>query len=162
VAVWAKIKQLKVGQVFILAKTFLWRPKLIIPTYRATTKTLQICNNLFGKAHHQDNTTNAFRHALWNFKLVEYCFRENDSVKDSVAWAKEITHLHEMLSPNPALARAMDLHNNEIGRILFQQEIASEEIIETLKKMMKEAKQISHPEEVSVYTNKLVFIETKR
>ena len=37
-----------------------------------------------------------------------------------ISWTKEITDWHEDFSPNLALARAMDLHNNYIGRELFQ------------------------------------------
>ncbi|MAN28653.1 MAG: hypothetical protein CMH15_09870 [Mesonia sp.] len=161
-AIWAKIKQLNLKQAFILGKTFLFRPGLLFPTYRATKKTVGICNRLFGKAHHKDNETNAFRHALWNFLIAEESLPQLKEKSKAIAWAKEITDLHEKLSPNPALPRAMDLHNNQIGRNLFQQEIPSEEIIEKLREMMKDAKQINQAEQVSNHTNRLVYIEKNK
>ena len=159
-AIWAKIKQLNLKQTFILGKTFLFRPGLLFPTYRATRQTVQICNRLFGKAHHKDNKTNAFRHALWNFLIAEKSLPQLKEKTKAIAWAKEITDLHEKLSPNPELPRTMDLHNNEVGRSLFQQEIASEEIIEKLQEMMKEAQFVDQATEIPNYPERLVYIES--
>jgi hypothetical protein len=158
-AIWVKIKKLKVKEVFILVKTFLWRPRLIFPTYKATKETVQICNNLFGNTHHKNNKANAFRHALWNFKIAAASFPKLKDKNAAVAWAKEITTLHEQLSPNLALPKAMDLHNNEVGRKLFQQEITSVEIIDKLKQMMEEAKKVTSEEELAELKYKLVYIE---
>tara|TARA_B100000949_G_C14254357_1_gene439741 strand:+ start:1030 stop:1521 length:492 start_codon:yes stop_codon:yes gene_type:complete len=159
-AIWAKIKQLNLKQTFILGKTFLFRPGLLFPTYRATRQTVQICNRLFGKAHHKDNKTNAFRHALWNFLIAEESLPQLKEKTKAIAWAKEITDLHEKLSPNPELPRTMDLHNNEVGRSLFQQEIASEEIIEKLQEMMKEAQFVDQATEIPNYPERLVYLES--
>lgn len=158
-AIWTKIKHLNLKQAFILGKTFLFRPGLFFPTYRATKKTIQVCDRLFGKAHHKNNKTNAFRHALWNFMIAEESLPQVKEKNKALAWAKEITDLHEKLSPNPELPQAMDLHNNKVGRTLFQQEITSEDIIEKLREMMKEAKQINQTEQVSKHENRLVYIE---
>ena len=159
-AIWTKIKQLNLKQAFILGKTFLFRPGLLFPTYRATKQTVQICNRLFGKAHHKDNKTNAFRHALWNFLIAEKSLPQLKEKIKAIAWAKEITDLHEKLSPNPELPRTMDLHNNEVGRNLFQQEITSEEIIEKLQEMMKEAQFVDQAAEIPNYPERLVYIES--
>ncbi|SHI85733.1 hypothetical protein SAMN04488096_105121 [Mesonia phycicola] len=159
-AIWAKIKQLELSQLFVLAKTFLFKPRLILPTYKATKNTVKICNNLFGKAHHKDNKTNAFRHALWNFKIAEASLPQVKQRDKAIAWAEEITNLHERLSPNPTLPQTMDLHNNKIGRQLFLQEISSEEIIKKLQVMMKSAKLVQQAQEISAYQNNLVFIKT--
>ena len=159
-AIWTKIKQLNLKQAFILGKTFLFRPGLLFPTYRATKQTVQICNRLFGKAHHKDNKTNAFRHALWNFFIAEKSLPQLKEKIKAIAWAKEITDLHEKLSPNPELPRTMDLHNNEVGRNLFQQEITSEEIIEKLQEMMKEAQFVDQAAEIRNYPERLVYIES--
>ncbi|MBW2961663.1 DUF6973 domain-containing protein [Mesonia aestuariivivens] len=156
-AIWARIKQLDLKQSFILGKTFLFKPGLLLPTYRATKNTVEICNQLFGKAHHQDNKTNAFRHALWNFLIAEASLPQCKEKNKAIAWAKEITDLHEKLSPNPKLPRAMDLHNNKIGRKLFEQGVTSTKIIEKLEAMMNEAQQINSTKEV--IEGKLVFIE---
>lgn len=159
-AIWAKIKQLNLKQTFTLGKTFLFRPGLLFPTYRATRQTVQICNRLFGKAHHKDNKTNAFRHALWNFLIAKKSLPQLKEKTKAIAWAKEITDLHEKLSPNPELPRTMDLHNNEVGRNLFQQEITSEEIIEKLQEMMKEAQFVDQAAEIPNYPERLVYIES--
>ncbi|GGZ43549.1 DUF6973 domain-containing protein [Mesonia mobilis] len=159
-AIWAKIKQLNLKQTFILGKTFLFRPGLLFPTYRATRQTVQICNRLFGKAHHKNNKTNAFRHALWNFLIAEKSFPQLNEKTKAIAWAKEITDLHEKLSPNPELPRTMDLHNNEVGRSLFQQEITSKKIIEKLQEMMKEAQFVNQVAEIPNYPERLVYIES--
>ena len=54
----------------------------------------------------------------------------------------------------------MDLHNNEVGRSLFQQEITSEEIIEKLQAMMKEAQFVDQAAEIPNYPERLVYIES--
>ena len=54
----------------------------------------------------------------------------------------------------------MDLHNNEVGRSLFQQEITSEEIIEKLQAMMKEAQFVEQAAEIPNYPERLVYIES--
>jgi len=119
--IWETIKRFKLRQLFVLSKTLLLNPVYILPTYSATKETLKICDEKFGNAHHKNNKANAFRHALWNFLIAEKCFRRNNSVEKSIFWTKKITDLHEELSPNKSLARTMDLHNNEVGRKLFQQ-----------------------------------------
>ena len=43
----------------------------------------------------------------------------NKDLDSIISWTKEITDWHEDFSPNKELARAMDLHNNFIGRELF-------------------------------------------
>tara|TARA_Y100000310_G_C19953877_1_gene478095 strand:+ start:267 stop:440 length:174 start_codon:yes stop_codon:yes gene_type:complete len=54
----------------------------------------------------------------------------------------------------------MDLHNNEVGRSLFQQEITSEEIIEKLQEMMKEAQFVDQATEIPNYPERLVYLES--
>lgn len=54
----------------------------------------------------------------------------------------------------------MDLHNNRIGRDLFEKNASSSlPVIEILKKMMKDAVQVSSSEEMELLQNRLVFIE---
>ncbi|WP_121665998.1 DUF6973 domain-containing protein [Mesonia aquimarina] len=157
--IWETIKRFKLRQLFVLSKTLLLNPIYILPTYSATKETLKICDEKFGEAHHQNNKSNAFRHALWNFLIAERCFRGNNSVEKSLFWAKKITDLHEELSPNKSLAKFMDLHNNEIGRKLFQQKINKEKIIPVLEKYMKSALEISIEKEAQSNPSKLIYIE---
>ena len=143
----------------MLSKTLLLYPTYILPTYSATKETLKICDEKFGKSHHKSNKANAFRHALWNFLIAEKCFRGNNSVEKSIFWAKKITDLHEKLSPNKSLAKTMDLHNNEIGRKLFQQKISKEKTISVLEKYMKSALKISTEKEAQKNSSQLIYIE---
>lgn len=95
------------------------RPFWIIPTHRATVKTIFICDKLFGKKHHQHGPENAYRHALWNMLIARSCYRAQRSPQDLVDWAEKVTSLHEKLAPNEPLETAMDLHNNQVGRQWF-------------------------------------------
>ena len=157
-AIGARIRQLNFKEIFILLKLFLPQPFYIFPTYRATKETLRLCDRLFGKKHYQDNRENAFRHAYWNFLIAEKVFQKNNSVEESIIWAKKITDLHERLAPNKALARAMDLHNNEVGRNLFSNN-PEENAVEKLQDFMNSAVKITEPELSKFDKNQLVFIE---
>tara|TARA_B100002003_G_scaffold43482_1_gene38832 strand:- start:208 stop:687 length:480 start_codon:yes stop_codon:yes gene_type:complete len=157
-AIGARIRQLNFKEIFILLKLFLPQPFYIFPTYRATRETLKLCDRLFGKKHYQDNRENAFRHAYWNFLIAEKVFQKNNLVEESIIWAKKITDLHERMAPNKALARAMDLHNNEVGRNLFSNN-PEENAVEKLQDLMDSAVKITEPELSKFDKNQLVFIE---
>jgi len=157
--IWKTIQRLKIKQLFVLSKTLLKNPNYILPTYKATKETLKICDKKFGESHHHNNKANAFRHALWNFLIAEKCFQKNNSVEKAIAWAKEITDLHENLSPNKALAKTMDLHNNQIGRALFRQKNASKKSLEILQQKMKKAVKISSTEEAKTHINNLIYLK---
>lgn len=157
-AIGARIRQLNFKEIFILLKLFLPQPFYIFPTYRATKETLRLCDRLFGKKHYQDNRENAFRHAYWNFLIAEKVFQKNNSVEESIIWAKKITDLHERMAPNKALARAMDLHNNDVGRNLFSNN-PEENAVEKLQDLMNSAVKITEPELSKFDKNQLVFIE---
>nr|WP_236642024.1 hypothetical protein [Dokdonia sinensis] len=90
-----------------------------MPTIRGTRKTVATCDELYGKKHHKNGPENAFRHALWNVLIVRRSLDKNLPLDKSLAWAKTITDWHEDFSPNSDLARAMDLHNNRVGRDLI-------------------------------------------
>ena len=159
-AIVAGIKGLNFWQFFKLAKVLISKPFFIVPTYKATRKTVNICNTHFGKKHHKNNSTNAFRHALWNFLICEKCYEASISVEKASQWAEKITSLHELLSPNRKLAKIMDLHNNRIGRELFEKHASnSVNIISLLKEMSENAVQVSSVEEIEIVQNRLVFIE---
>lgn len=162
-AVWNRIKNLSIKQLFLLGKTFIVKPLYFFPTHRATLKTVQICDKLFKKAHHKNEVSNAFRHGLWNVLIAKNVFSKNNSVEKSLEWAKTITDLHEKMAPNNTLEMMMDLHNNEIGRSLFtekqMQHMDEEKIIDVLKEKMETAVKVSSIEEMEKYKCEFVYIE---
>ena len=159
-AIVAGIKSLNFWQFFKLAKVLIFKPLFIIPTFKATRKTVKICNALFGEKHHKNNSTNAFRHALWNFLICEKCFKISKSIEKTSEWTEKITNLHEVLSPNSELAKIMDLHNNRIGRKLFEKNTSNSiDIITLLEEMMENAVHVRSIEEIEAVQNRLVFIE---
>lgn len=77
-----------------------------------------------------------------------------------MAWSKKITDLHERLSPNNDLAKAMDLHNNNVGRELFLNLFGKEkEFLLVLQEMTKEAVKVASIAQIEEKEKKLVFIE---
>ena len=155
-----RLKKLSVKNFFILGGVFILKPFLIVPTYKGTKKTISTCNDCFGKKHHGDTKSNAFRHALWNYLICEQCFEILGSIEKAMEWSKRITDLHEELSPNSKLAKEMDLHNNRIGRDLFAEnhEIQFDHV-EELQEMTRNAVKISSSEDIKAAKNELVYIE---
>jgi len=141
-------------------KVFISKPRYILPTYRATIETIRICDELYKNEHHKNGKENAFRHALWNYLICQKCFKISSSVEIVRIWSDQFTGLHEKLSPNQKLAKAMDLHNNRFGQTLFKgSQLKSEAIIKLLQKKMQEALKVSKVEEIRKTKNNLVYIE---
>ncbi|WP_100802637.1 hypothetical protein [Ulvibacter sp. MAR_2010_11] len=136
------------------------RPLLILPTLRATKETMKICDERFGMAHHKNNRANAFRHALWNYTICEKTLKFVKTDEKALIWAEKVTKLYEKVTKNDVLAQAMDLHNNEIGRMLFLNEKTSkiDDFLSFLTEMMKKAVKIIKIEETNMYTKQLVYI----
>lgn len=162
-AIWKRIQRLSIKQFFILLRVFISRPHYIIPTHKATVKTMQICDKKFGKAHHKHTRENAFRHALWNVIIAKNCYKPNRKVKTVVYWAEKVTTLHEKLAPNEPLETAMDLHNNEIGRKVFIQERFHEKSLEEMKviliRLMDGAVKVNSISEMEQNRDKMVYLE---
>ncbi|WP_209309923.1 DUF6973 domain-containing protein [Salinimicrobium oceani] len=162
-AVGKRIASLKYKELAVLSGIFLKHPLYLFPTYKATNRTVKICNQLYGTLHHEDNRTNAFRHALWNYLICNFCLPVAGSVEKALIWSKKITDLHERLSPNSALAKAMDLHNNRIGRELFSSSFDKEiDIVPLLQLRTKEAVKITSLKETEEVMTNLVFIDEVR
>lgn len=163
-AIWARIKNMSPGEVFQLFKVSIRQPLFIIPTLMATRESLKISDRLYEDEHHENNRTNAFRHALWNYLICEKCYKASDSVEKSTEWSKKVTDLHEELSPNKKRAKMMDLHNNMIGRRIFENFYSEEnfDIISVLTEEMKRAVKISSTEEILGHKDRLVYIEDRQ
>ncbi len=137
---------------------FIKDPMYIAATYRATKKTLEICDSKFGQEHHLDTKANAFRHALWNYLLCEKYYAVSRSKDKAIAKSRKITDLHEVLLPNPKCERLMDLHNNKIGRDLFRNK-RGVNIVNQLENMLKEAKKLRSTEDINEAEDHLVYLE---
>lgn len=159
-AVWARVKSLDLRQLITLSKAFALQPGFIMPTYKATKETLEICDLNFGKHHHGDNITNAFRHALWNYQICKRCLSTSGSVEKAVKWSEKITGLHEKLFQNDLLSETMDLHNNRVGREVFQANCSAKfEAVNYFMKKMAVAIKVSSLEEIELAQENLVYIE---
>ena len=155
-----RIAALNYSELVGLCKVFLKHPLYLLPTYKATNKTVKICDQLYLSLHHEDNRTNAFRHALWNYLICKYCLPVAGSPEKAMSWSKKLTDLHEQLAPNEELAKMMDLHNNRIGRDLFLNSYGKEiNEIAVFQQMTREAIQVKSLAEIEEEQEKLVFIE---
>lgn len=156
-----RIATLNHRELYVLCRIFLRHPFYLLPTYRATKRAVAISDRLYGELHHEDNRTNAFRHALWNYLICKYCLPHAGSPQKAMSWSKKITDLHEKLAPNDELPGQMDLHNNRIGRELFLNSIETEdEVVQLLQQMTLEARQIGSIREIEEEKKNLVFIES--
>ncbi len=158
--IWGVLKGLSMRELLQLSLLMLRTPFFIIPTLKATRETMVICDSLYKEEHHQNGKANAFRHALWNILICRKTYRITKNEKKSVIWAQKVTDLHEKLAPNEPLAKAMDLHNNKIGRKRFSLLIDSdiEEVIDFLKESVQNAKRIVAINEIRDYNNDLVYL----
>ncbi len=156
--IWYRIKKLSFKQLFNLGLVFIKRPLLIAPTLKATKSAMAISQQHYGKAQHSNGKANAFRHALWNVLLAKIAYKGD--VEKAIHWAEQVTTLHEKLAPNEPLERAMDLHNNKIGRQLFAETkaLSERETVQFLKEQAEKASQVSTMEDVEKYPNEMVYI----
>lgn len=115
---------------------------------------------LYGRQHYKNGPANAFRHALWNYLIAKNCFRWKEKVDTVILWTTEITDWHEKAFPNRDLAKKMDLHNNEIGRLLFKEHLLKIEthVVEILKEMTSDAIKIKADTDFTLIKNQLVYL----
>jgi hypothetical protein len=104
-----------------------------IDAYRANDaakESLQATISRFPQSQLHNGPGDAFRHALWSYKLARLLGPER---------AKEITDSHEISHANNGSERLMDLYNNEVGRRLAtgpvsQQKTDEEVVLEALQR----------------------------
>ena len=94
--------------------------------------------------------------------IISYCARKNKNITGVLAWAKLITDWHEDFSVNGLLDRAMDTHNNEIGRLLAKDIFAEneEKMIEIVQNATKMAQKVTKIEEIDQFMDELVYLES--
>ncbi|MEB8328139.1 hypothetical protein OO009_02130 [Flavobacteriaceae bacterium KMM 6897] len=158
--IWGILRLVKLRDVRSLFKLLLRFPLFAYPTISATLKCIRLSNKYFGKEHYKNNAANAFRHALWNYLIILRCKAWTKEVNKAIQWAELITNWHENFSPNKDLARAMDLHNNQVGRNLFRfhNDRSIEEGITRLMELVPQSTKISNLEDLKNYTDRLVHI----
>ena len=151
------VKIKKIRKILLLGA---WHPLFIAPTLRATKKCLNVSTELYGKSHHQNGPANAFRHAFWNYLIAKKCFSWRPNQKRVMLWTEKITDWHEAAFPNSSLARAMDLHNNAVGRQLFlgHRSESVEHVIDKLKNLTLKSVQIHSESDIIVQPLQLVHI----
>lgn len=164
-SLWKLIKGLKFRQITSLLVLFARHPLMLIPTAKATKRSLDICRDLFPKRHRGNGRANAFRHALWNILIAREAMKWNKNPEKSRAWARQITDWHEEFAPNPELARAMDMHNNAVGRELFamllkaKTDLTDTAVTNKLKEITAGSKKITSTSDIHACSGKLVHIE---
>lgn len=134
---------------------------LIGPTLKATKRTMILCDELFGKVHHQSNSSNAFRHALWNILICKKTLKRTQNREKSIIWTRKVTNLYEKVTDNGKMDRAMDLHNNEVGLRLFLTvfEEKESEIISILQKMREKSQKVTNVNDFIKFKDNLVHLE---
>ena len=159
---WAIIKRIKPKHLWSLTRLSLGHPLFALATLKATKNCMGICNKLYGKKHTKDNVTNAFRHSLWNILIAKECAAYSSNTVKVLEWTKNITDWHEKIFPNKPLAKAMDLHNNHIGRLLYSEytTLKQEDIISKLQKETAKAQKVTQVAQIAEHPNHLVYIES--
>ncbi|MFB9121521.1 DUF6973 domain-containing protein [Bergeyella porcorum] len=158
------IKSLSFQKVITLLSLVLKHPLFSILSFYATLKTFALAKKFFPKTNSNSGIGNAFRHALWCCLIPMYCCKIS-SPKKSLDFCKKITDLHEELFPNEPLEKKMDLHNNTVGMILFEEMLKgihrqffeTQFFVEELFKKVKTAKVLNHISED--HGDSLVYID---
>ncbi len=159
--VWAIVKSMAFKQLWSLFWLSVRHPRFVIPTIRGTRKTVAICNDLYGKRQHLNGPENAFRHALWNMIIVHLSVQRGIPLQRSLAWTKSFTDWHEDFSPNAPLERAMDLHNNRVGRDLITSLCGQDEeqLVAQLLEMVPLSRKCTSLKEIQPCDTILVHLE---
>lgn len=157
---WEVIKNLNFKQINALFVWFLKHPIFMLATFKATVITLRIAQKEFPDIHGLHNKANAFRHAIWNVLIAKECSKFSSDLEKVLLWTKQITDWHEEFSPNEKMAKLMDLHNNRVGREMFQslKDKSKIEIIKTFHKKLEDAVKINQASQIKEMNN-LVFLE---
>lgn len=151
-------------QLFQLVRLGIQHPLLCILTWYATFIAYRKASKIYPKKHSKNGKENAFRHALWTSMIANFCTKITSPQK-AMDFSKKATDLHEDLFPNTPLQRAMDLHNNQIGLMVFQrilkgvhrQFIEKQFLIDELQKMLPNAQLARNLDEIK--GDEMIYIE---
>ena len=158
---WNIIKRVRFRQLKSVLVFLFKHPIFMVSTIIATFDVVRVSQKEFPNTHGFHNKANAFRHALWNIFIAKQCYLFSRKSHEVILWTKEFTDWHEDFSPNEALPRIMDLHNNCIGRELFLKTPKStqNQWVILLKEQLEYAVQIVSVEDVENYPRQLVYLE---
>ncbi|WP_169630318.1 hypothetical protein [Flavobacterium sp. ASW18X] len=154
------LKRVSLSSFWLLIKIGLRYPMAILPTLSATKVCMQTADQWYGKAHHLNGKANAFRHAYWNYCIAKNCYNKSYTIEHSLQYSKWITDWHEKAFPNRDLPRAMDLHNNKIGRLLFKSHpnLSLEQAAEKCRILAEQSVFIKSVPEIKNIKNQMVHI----
>lgn len=94
---------------------------------KATLQTEKIVKKKFPKSHGSNKKGNAFKHILWNVFIVKNLTKIN--AKSPELFTEKFTTLYEKTFVNAEKFSKMDLHNNQLGILIFKK-IKNTQIIE--------------------------------
>ncbi|ADX68555.1 MULTISPECIES: DUF6973 domain-containing protein [Weeksella] len=144
-----------------MVKTMLSNPLLLLPTVWGTVESVAFSELNYAENHSGRGVSNAFRHAAWNV-LIAYNCSYFISHEKALAWAKKITDLHEECFRNEDFDRLMDLHNNQIGRMIYKENISKPRIrknllIQKIVEKSETAQGLSDSHKIREYSTEMVF-----
>ncbi|MDY3530043.1 hypothetical protein PG593_09685 [Riemerella anatipestifer] len=111
-------KQLSLQKMLQVLGLFIRQPVFFVLAVYASFKAYRIAQKKYPTTAGTNGKGNAFRHAFWNCLVLMYCCKVSSPQK-ALAFCETFTNLHEELFPNESLEKAMDLHNNKVGRDYF-------------------------------------------
>ncbi len=154
------IKSLSWKQLIKLVYFALMRPIFFYCFVKATKQCIGMSTSYFGKTHHKNNKANAYRHALWNMLIAYRSTKAGKSLSKALDWAKTITDWHESAFANKDLEKAMDLHNNKMGRIWFEEIYRQNNALSTTDLHHKLMKELDLSEKVSTVNSSAFVLKT--
>ncbi len=141
-------------------------PLLLLPTVWGTVESVAFSELNYTENHSGRGVANAFRHAAWN-ALIAYNCSYFTSHEKALAWAKKITDLHEECFRNEDFDRLMDLHNNQIGRKIYKENISKprikkNDLIKKIVDTSKSGQGLSEPQKISEYPTEMVYYQENK
>lgn len=157
---WGVLKRLNLKSLFTLLSFCLKYPRKMYLTAIASRQCMALCDKEYGKTHHLHNRANAVRHALWNILIVKRLVQAKIKLEEALSWSLKITNWHEEFSVNAPMERAMDLHNNALGRRWYPKVNLAEdiEILNYLKDKAQQAKRVTTIDDFKASSQNLVYL----
>ena len=158
--VFKTLKRIRFNQLVKLVGLSLKNMRFVLPTIMATKRCMAAATTHFGRQHYRNGPANAFRHALWNVLIAKYCKKVSSNTQKALNWTKTITDWHEETFFSKMLAMKMDVHNNQVGRMLYLANPldAEAEFINRLIQLSKDACKIQAGTAMEPLKNQLVYI----